>query len=123
MTTDKSSIGLAAILALAAGLALAAILLVGCSSPSRRSRPMTVTPEGIEVLELEADAIRDAQPAAAAFLERVVHATGQRPARRPEGIIPRDHERTLCPKSGNVRYDECNVRNVKPLFLKGYGRC
>ncbi len=76
---------------------------------------MSVVPEAIEVLELEAAAIRATQPAAAAYFERLAHATGLLPAgvpliavtqhgRRRTGRPPflhrtRGHDPRNCPDS------------------------
>ena len=88
---------------------------------------MTVTPEAIEVLELEAAAIREAQPAAAAYFEQLAHATGLLPAgvpliaatqhgRRRTGRPPflarrRDHDPRLCPDS--VRLPQAQRGNTR----------
>ena len=88
---------------------------------------MTVVPEAIEVLELEAAAIRATQPAAAAFYEQLAHATGLLPAgvplvagdplgRRCPGRPPvlarrRDHDPRLCPDS--VRLPQAQRGNTR----------
>ncbi len=85
---------------------------------------MTATPEAIEVLELEAAAIQDAQPAAADFLELVAASFGLLPAgvplvaavqhgRRRTGRPPflARHDPRVCPDS--VRLPQAQRGNTR----------